>query len=461
MPRPTLPPGPYTAPTVELLQTLIRNRCVNTGAPDSGHEVRSADVLAAVVDRPGVELRRYDAAPGRTSLVARVAGSDPNAPSLCLMGHTDVVPVSPTGWTQDPFGGELIVAPDGQTEIWGRGAVDMLNLTASMAVVFAAIAARRRRLRGDLLFFAVADEESGSTFGARWMADHHGDEIRADYVLTESGGLHRSAGGRHHISVNVAEKGVAWRRLRIRGTPGHGSRPFRSDNALVTAAAVIERIARYRPAPRFHELWRSTVDALDVDEATRGLLLDPDAIDEMLETMPSAALATHLHACTHTTLSPNAITPGSGSEMKTNVIPDRVDIDIDIRTLPGEDGADVEAHLRAALGDELFARVEIGVLIDDRSSMSQIDTPLWDSLQRAVSVPFPEARLNPEFMVGFTDARVYRELGAVTYGAALFSPALDAADYGRRFHGHDERIDVESLRLTAEMYERVIIDLLA
>ena len=45
------------------------------------------------------------------------------------MGHTDVVPVSPDRWRHDPFGGELI---DG--EVWGRGAVDMLNLTASMAV---------------------------------------------------------------------------------------------------------------------------------------------------------------------------------------------------------------------------------------------------------------------------------------------------------------------------------------
>ena len=45
------------------------------------------------------------------------------------MGHTDVVPVNPDGWQRDPFGGELV---DG--EVWGRGAVDMLNLTASMAV---------------------------------------------------------------------------------------------------------------------------------------------------------------------------------------------------------------------------------------------------------------------------------------------------------------------------------------
>ena len=67
-----------------------------------------------VPEGTGLDLQRYEA-PGRVSLVARIEGSDPSAPSLCLMGHTDVVPVNPDGWTHDPFGGELI---DG--EVWGR-----------------------------------------------------------------------------------------------------------------------------------------------------------------------------------------------------------------------------------------------------------------------------------------------------------------------------------------------------
>ena len=76
-------------------------------------------------------------------------------------------------------------------------------------------------------------------------------------------------------------------------------------------------------------------------------------------------------------------------------------------------------------------------------------------------MPFPDARLNPQFTVGFTDARVFRDLGAVAYGAGLFSPAVDPADFGRRFHGHDERVDVESLRLTTELWERVVLDLMS
>ncbi|HEX7167760.1 MAG TPA: M20/M25/M40 family metallo-hydrolase [Acidimicrobiales bacterium] len=433
--------------TVELLQALIRNACVNDGTPESGHERRNADVIAAFLGDAGLDLERYDAAPGRTSLVARIEGTDRSAPSLCLMGHTDVVPVNEAGWTRDPFGGELV---DG--EVWGRGAVDMLNLTSSMAVAFKELATSGFRPRGDLVYVAVADEESGSAYGARWLAERAADAVRCDYVLTENGGIH--AGGA--ITVNVGEKGVAWRKVRVRGTPGHGSTPFRSDNALVKAAAVVQRLAEYRPAPRFHELWRERVSLLPVDDDTKRALLDPTRVDDVLNAWPRTAGVANLHANCHTTFSCNGIAGAT----KTNVIPDLIELQVDIRTLPGEGSADVEEHLRNALGDELAADVEVEVMLDDPSTMSPVNTPLWDALQRAVHRPFPDMRLTPQFVVGFTDARVWRELGAVAYGAGLLSPSLDGGEFGKRFHGNDERIDVESLDLTTQLWLDVARDLL-
>ena len=404
----------------------------------------------------GSTIERWEPTPGRASFVARLAGTDPSAPSLCLMGHTDVVPVHEHGWSRDPFGGERVADADGVEEIWGRGAVDMLNLTASMAVAFKDLAQSGRRPRGDVIYFAVADEEAGSAHGARWVADHHPDAIRCDYLLTESGGLHDGPRERPSIGVTIGEKGVAWRRLRIHGTPGHGSMPYRIDNALVTTAAVIQRLADYRPAPRFHELWRDQVEALPVPDDWKQQLLDQDRVDDLLATLPSAGVAAHLHACTHTTFSPNLL---DGGVMKTNVIPDSIVLEVDVRTMPGESTAEVSAHLREALGD-LADRVEVEVILDDPASISRTDTPLWDALQRAVIVPFPDARIAPRFSVGFTDARVFRELGAVSYGAGLFSPNVDAAEFGRRFHGHDERVDVESLGLTVDLWRRVLADLM-
>ena len=443
-----------TGETVELLQAMIRNRCVNDGAAESGFESRNAELLQSYLGSTGLDLQQYEPTLGRASLVARIEGSDPAAPSLCLMGHTDVVPVNESGWSRDPFGGELV---DG--EVWGRGAVDMLNLTASMAVAFRHLAATGFRPRGDLIYFAVADEESGSAHGMQWMADHEPDAIRADYVLTENGGLHSGPKEQPYISVNVGEKGVAWRRLRVRGTPGHGSTPFKADNALMTAAAVIQRIGGYRPPPRFHELWTTKVETLGLDDATKRDLLDESRIDAFLEALPLPGPGAHLHACTHTTFSCNTIGGGGPSRMKTNVIPDCVDIGVDVRTLPGESHDDVTAHLKAALGD-LYERVDVEVIMDDPASISRVDSALWDSLERALAKPFPAARPSPQLVVGFTDARIYRSMGAVAYGAGLFSPDLDPADFGRRFHGNDERIDVESLRLTTQLWLDVVHDLL-
>ena len=439
-----------TGQTVELLQTLIRNRCVNDGTASSGDEVRNADTIQAYLEPTGITMQRYEPTPGRVSLVARIEGTDPAAPSLCLMGHTDVVPVNPDGWSRDPFGGELV---DG--EVWGRGAVDMLNLTASMTVAVRHLAAKGFRPRGDLIYFAVADEESGSVHGAQWMADHAAADIRADYVLTESGGLHSGPADAPFVSVCVGEKGVAWRRLRVKGTPGHGSAPYKTDNALVKAAAIVARLADYRPTPRMHELWRGQVATMNLDDEIRDALLDPARIDAVLDAMPNPAAARHLHACTHTTFSCNVV---EGHHMKTNVIPDLIDLGVDVRTLPGETADDVQAHLEAALGP-LAAEVEVEIVMNDPASISRTDTPLWDALGRAVARPFPASRLSPQLVVGFTDSRIYRQLGAVAYGAGLFSPEVDAADFARRFHGNDERIDVTSLGLTTQLWLDVVSDL--
>jgi acetylornithine deacetylase/succinyl-diaminopimelate desuccinylase-like protein len=439
-----------TGLTVELLQTLIRNECVNEGTMESGHEVRNADVLQTYLEGAGLAVERFEAAPGRVSVVAKIEGTDPSAPSLLFNGHTDVVPVNPDGWDNDPFGGELI---DG--EIWGRGAVDMLNLTSSMAVATRLVASRKKRLRGDLIFFAVADEENGSKYGARFMGENHPDAIRADYVLTENGGLHSQGGHGHTITVNVGEKGIGWNRLTVRGTPGHGSTPYKSDNALMKAAAVIQRIGEFQSPAKMHELWRGQVDSMPYDAETKAGLLDPLMIDETIASLPKAAGASFLHACTHTTFSPNVVQ----SQHKTNVIPDTVHIDVDSRTMPGDGHEEVKAYLREAMG-ELADHVEIEPILNEPSSMSPMGNPLWDSLQKAVNNPYPDARIDPGFVVGFTDARVHRELGAVTYGAGLFGESLTKAEYRSRFHGNNERIDVESLGLTTQLWLDVIDDLL-
>ncbi len=429
-------------PTTELLQTLIRNQCVNDGTPTSGGEVRNASLLETYLEGAGVGIEQFESMPGRGSMVARIEGSDPTAPTLCLMGHTDVVPVNPAGWSRDPFGGELI---DG--EVWGRGAIDMLNITASMAVAFRQLAKSGWRPKGTLIYFGVADEEAGGKWGAEWMCNNQWGAIRSDFVLTEMGGWSSvGADDVRRVVVNTGEKGIAWRRLCVRGTPAHGSMPFGADNALIKAAEVVRRLAQYRPAAQISDIWKAQVASMLLPDDLKEGLLDAGRIWETIDTLPPA-LARTCHAHTHTTISPNVAHGGQ----KTNIIPDLVELDVDIRTVPGTTQADVDAMLRDALG-ELFDHVEVSPIQQHDATESPRGNVLWDALSNATQVAYPGAELMPGLIVGGTDARFFRDKGAIAYGTGLFSNEVTFEMFGTRFHGNDERIDTESLGLAADFW---------
>jgi acetylornithine deacetylase/succinyl-diaminopimelate desuccinylase-like protein len=441
-----------TGEVTELLQQLIRNACVNDGTLRSGQESRNADTLAAYLEGPGVEIRRFEPVPERASVVARMEGTDPTAPSLLLMGHTDVVPANVDGWREDPFGGELI---DG--EVWGRGAVDMLNLTSSMAVAFRHLVQDGFRPRGTLTYLGVADEEALGSHGAGWLVEHEREAVWADFVVTEFGGLALPlpSGSGPKVPIMVGEKGAYWRHVRIHGTPGHGSMPLRTDNALVTAAEVVRRIDAYRPATRILDTWRRFVRDADLPEDLATTLLDPERLDAMLDVFPDLGVARMVHACTHTTIAPTVMRAG----VKTNIIPDTVELQLDIRTLPGDSADEVESMLKEALGD-LYERVEVVGITDDEASASPVDTPLWESLSRVMESLAPGSHAVPFMLVGATDARFFRRAGATAYGAGLFSDRISFGEFMSMFHGDNERVDVDSLRLSEELWEGLVRDLL-
>ena len=159
-------------------------------------------------------------------------------------------------------------------------------------------------------------------------------------------------------------------------------------------------------------------------------------------------LARQAHACTHTTFAPTVMHGGT----KTNVIPDRVELEVDIRTLPGQTGDDVRAMLDDALGD-LADDVEVTATSDDPSTASPIDTPLWDALERVTGKlhrarrphPVPHRRRHRRPLLPPPGHPVLR-LRAVqrAHSASTTSPSM--------FHGDDERVDQESLRLSTELW---------
>ena len=433
-----------TAEVTDLLQRLIRNECVNDGTPASGHEIRSVDLLEDYLRVPGVELKRYEPQPGRASLVLRIEGSDPKARSLHFMGHTDVVPVTPSGWRRDPFGGELA---DG--EVWGRGAIDMLDVTASMAVAVKRLLVSGFRPKGTLVYSAVADEEALGTFGAQWLTENEWDAVKTDFLVTEFGGTRLPLTGSPKLPIMTAEKGSQWTRLRVKGTPGHGSMPYQADNALVKAGEVISRIGRYRAPLRLHDLWKRFIDGLDLPAAARIALTNSASFDVALDRGPDGT-APMFYAATHTTFSPNIAHAG----VKVNVIPDSAEIDIDIRTIAGDDGDGVRRMLRDAIGETLWKDVEVVAEGSNPASESPLRSPLWDTLTTVSQKLVPGAETVPFLIVGATDARFFRRKGVTAYGYGLMSGRIPFREFAKLFHGNNERVDQESLRLCTELWEQ-------
>ncbi len=425
----------------------MRNACVNDGTPDSGHEERSVATLAEFLGGAG---RVFEPVPGRQSVLYRVGGTDPAAPTLMLMGHIDVVPANPASWQRDPFAGERHGG-----FVWGRGAVDMLNLTAGMAVAFRPYwLGEKPPPPGGLAFLAAADEEAGGVLGVQHILETDPGALACDYLLTEIGMPHLPGIGGPGLPVTVAEKGLQWSRITASGLPGHASQPYRTDSALAPVAEAASRLAQADTPVDMSDEWLRFLKALDLDTERKASLAHPDRVDDAIAGVAAEdpGLARWMHACTHMTVVPTTLEAGT----KANVIPDAASADVDVRVLPGQDRAAVEDHFRKVLGPALFEEVEIEARQEFPATGSAPAGPLWDALDDAHRTLRGEGSLIPALIPVGTDARFFRARGVVAYGVGLFDDRVSFGDVAAMYHGNDERVSERSLQLTAEFFAATV-----
>jgi acetylornithine deacetylase/succinyl-diaminopimelate desuccinylase-like protein len=357
------------------------------------------------------------------------------------------VPADRREWSRDPFGGELV---DG--EVWGRGALDMKGHAAANAVALASLAREGWRPRGRVLLIAAADEEADSSpertpVGLQWLVEAHPEATRCDHALNEGGGDRVVVAGQPLWLCAAAEKMVAPFRLRVRGRSGHASMPALADNALLRAARLVQALAAIRPEPSLipevEGFFRAaTGEAPPAAKAlARARELGPFVADVV---EPLLAF----------TLAPTMIVASD----KRNVIPGTTNVVVDCRLLPEQRPEDVEALVRAALGEHGYALEWIERWGGTRSPL---DTPLWRALESFVAAVDEGARLAPACCPGFTDSHWLREAhGAVAYGffpVRAMAPELAA----RLVHSADERIAVDDLALGVDCLRHVLRELLA
>ncbi|PAT05685.1 acetylornithine deacetylase [Corynebacterium hadale] len=428
--------------TVTLLKELVQISCVNDLTPDSGQESKAADVLERFfADAPNVRVERFEPHPGRTSIAFTIEGSDPSAEPLTLLGHTDVVPVDEAKWTKDPFGAQII---DGH--LYGRGATDMLYITAAMAATVRDVALSGTQPTGTLTFVGCADEEARGGLGVGWLAEHAPDAFSWKNCLSEEGGSHLPVqDGSDAVVVVIGEKGAAQRRLTVHGDAGHGSTPHGRELTIAKIGKVAERIAALTPEVSSEEPWPGYVRAWKFDPETEQALLRGEGYEAFGE------LQRYSHAMSHLTVAPTVLRAGGAI----NVLPSEASIELDIRQLPGQSQEDIDDLLREALGD-LANEVEITHLITEDATVSPTEGPLYDAIVDTFAEFFPEAAVVPTLAAGGSDLRFARRKGGVGYGFAMHKRENTLGKVLDLLHSHDEYVDLADVELTTQAYRSLI-----
>ena len=421
-----------------LLSDLIR---INTTNPP-GNEREAAEYLVKTLTKDGFKCELYESAPGRGSLVTRIKGTG-EKPSLLLLSHLDVVAANPKEWSVDPFGG---VVKDGF--VWGRGALDMKSMTAVEVMVMKLLKRRGVQLKGDLLLAATADEEKGGEAGAGWLACNCPERVQADYVINEGGGLAMPVNGKNVYTVQTAEKGILWLRIRAKGTPGHGSKPGIADNAILRMNRVVEKLGNYRSkimlVPTVKEYITEIARENKVaQEDLRRLLHNPANGDEFLDDLArkDKFFAEDVRAMVRMTVTPTMINGG----VKENIIPSECEGVFDCRVLPGQSVTEAMTMIKDLLKDVGLERLEFETIQANEPSESPADTALYRQIVDVLKEFEPDCSVAPEMLTGGTDSRFFRKMGAVCYG---FQPMRADMPYGeilKGIHGVDERISVENL----------------
>lgn len=420
---------------IEHLKAVLRMDSSNP----PGREGRVAAYVAGVLNGAGIETEIVEAVPGRGRgmVVARLCATDGRREEgLLLSAHMDVVPAAPERWTHHPF---RAVEDDGF--IWGRGAIDMKHMLVQALMTMVVAKRRTWKLKRDLVFAAVADEEEGCEKGSLWLVQNRPELVRAKYCLTEVGGFTLHVGKRVVVPVGVGTKGFAWVRVMAKGEPGHGSlwdpraptaRLLRAlskikDGVLETrlcgpAAAFLAAVADVLPFPQSLAVRMLTFESL---------------VPRMLQVIPDPEQARYFRAITHDTVAVTMLKAGQ----KENVLPEEAWAVLDVRVLPGRRVQETFTYLRDLLGPD----VECELLRFAEPTETRWPSPVWQIICEVVEDSLPGARVVPYLVSGFTDAIAYSRLGIQTYG---FAPVFLPPDlkFSALFHGVDERIPVDGFK---------------
>jgi acetylornithine deacetylase len=315
---------------------------------------------------------------GRPNVIGIARGTG-SGKTLLLNGHMDTVGIAGMPNAHQP------VIKDGR--MYGRGAYDMKSGLA--ACMIAVAEAKKQRLRGDVIFTAVIDEEYASVGTIDLARRFHADgAIVAEFT---------------ELQLILAHRGFVWLEVETIGKAAHGSRPDLGVDAIAKIGKALVEIEK---------------------------------LDQSLRANPTHPLlgSGSLHASLIT----------GGQELSS--YPERCILSVERRTLPGETPESVEAEFIKIIQDIQLSDPTFNAVVRRGIDRSPMETPEDAEIVQAIQQASAKVLNHPAETAGvqfWTDAAV---LSAAGIPSVLFGPS------GAGAHAVEEWVDLESVKACAEIY---------
>jgi succinyl-diaminopimelate desuccinylase len=359
-------------------------------------EQRVGEFVAQWLRRvPGVEVEVFEVQPGRSNVVGRLR-SGSSAPAVAILAHMDTVPVG-DGWSKDPFGGEIE-----HGRLYGRGSCDMKAGLACAMVALKRAAAQKSSPRRDILVCATVDEEGSHMLGGMDLIRHGIVDKDSFVVATEPTSL----------EIIIAHKGLVWLEVEAIGKLAHAGNPALGVDAVrAMSAFVMEFHAQIMALPHQHDrLGRTTATFSKIEGG-----------------------------------------------IKTNVVPDRARLEIDVRIPPPMSIADV--HVLAGVAAERAQQLVPGARLSFRQLNNErppVEADEQGEFVRALSGAFRETTARPAVLTGFpayTDASVIQARTGNRQSLVFGPGALAQA------HTVDEYVPIDEIDACTDILTRSLAKL--
>jgi len=376
----------------------------------------------------------------------KLKGKSDEKPTV-LMAHFDVVPVT-DGWDHDPFLGEVV---DGY--LYGRGTLDTKNTMACILSALEKALENNYIPNNDLYLCFGSNEEVYGDSQVKIVEELKSQGITPSLVFDEGGGVLKNAfpGVKDDVAfIGVVEKGMVNIKLSLDTNGGHSSTP-KKNGPIIRLSKALTKLEKNPMKPK---LINSSNEMLKVmgKHASFGLKLIFanmwlfKGLVKKLFTVVSAdtrALLTSTFAFT---------TINGGNQ--TNVIPNHVEANINVRIAPFNTLDDVLNHVKKVINDD-----EIKITYSDVNKMygeSDFTSQGYQIIKETTLETFDNVVVAPFIMLGGTDARHYNEISNCVL---RFSPMKVSNEDRKGIHGLNERIKVEHLKQCLEFYQRLLTKL--